>query len=365
MWVRVVIVSYNAGDYLDRVVDGLAKQTAADFEAVIVDNASQDGSIERLVLPDGRFRIIRADRNLGFAAGCNLGASGGSTPWLAMLNPDAVPKPDWLEALKAATQRHSEAVAFGSTQLDAANEALLDGAGDNFAIFGFAWRGGYGADANIVSGDIRVFAPCGAAALYRRDVFEATAGFNENFFCYLEDVDLGFRLRLAGHDVVQVAAARVSHAGSITTGAHSPFTVYHSARNGIFLLVRCMPLVLLTVVLPLHMLSQLYVTVSRRRLMSPKARLAGVKDGFKALPRLLRERRQIQRQRRLSTAAVARLVAWNPLHLWRRQIVALPLIRPSLADGGDVSANAAVSREVMSSNRGDKHTDKSRMNARR
>ncbi|TAN55856.1 MAG: glycosyltransferase, partial [Magnetospirillum sp.] len=176
-WVRVVIVNYNGGDLLGAVVDGLARQTMADFDAVIVDNGSGDGSVERLSLPDRRFRIIHAGGNLGFAAGCNRGAAGAASPWLAMLNPDAVPAPNWLERLRAATGRHPEAACFGSTQLMADDPSRLDGAGDNYSIFGIAWRGGYGAPATLVTGDIAVFSPCAAAALYRRDVFMAAGGF--------------------------------------------------------------------------------------------------------------------------------------------------------------------------------------------
>jgi len=105
-----------------------------------------------------------------------------------------------------------------------------------------------------------VFSPCAAAALYRRDTFEAAGGFAESFFCYLEDVDLGFRLWLAGHQIVQVGDARVSHAGSAISGRTSAFTVYHSARNGIVLLLRCMPSPLLALALPLHLLAQLWLT---------------------------------------------------------------------------------------------------------
>jgi GT2 family glycosyltransferase len=315
----VVIVNYNGGAHLARAVEGLARQSFGNFEAVIVDNESADGSADRLALPDARFRLMRAGRNLGFAAGCNLGARGAATPWLAMLNPDAVPEPDWLEALRAATMRRSDTALFGSTQLMGENAERLDGAGDFYSIFGIAWRGGYGASKDLVREDIPAFSPCAAAGLYRRDVWEALGGMAERFFCYLEDVDIGFRARLAGHRVIQVAGARVAHAGSAISGRHSRFTLYHSARNGIFMQIRCMPMGLLFMTLPLYVAAQCYLSL---RSGPPTARLSGLLAGLAAAPSLMAERRTIQKGR-ISTRAVARLLAWSPGRLSRREIVPL------------------------------------------
>lgn len=318
-WVRVVIVNYNGGDHLARAVRGLAQQSLADFEAVIVDNASTDGSAERLILPDDRFRLIRAGDNLGFAAGCNLGVRGATCRWLAMLNPDAVPEPDWLDNLRLATDRHPGVALFGSTQLMGNDPERLDGAGDFYSIFGIAWRGGFGGPKTLVSEDIPAFSPCAAAGLYRRDVWQELGGMAERFFCYLEDVDIGFRARLAGHRVMQAADARVVHAGSAISGRHSAFTLYHSARNGVFMLIRCMPLALLLVALPLYGAAQFWLAT---RTPQPGARLSGLAAGLAAIPSLLAERASIQRGR-IPTRAVARLLAWKPGRLSRREIVTL------------------------------------------
>lgn len=322
-WARVIIVNFNGGEMIGAVVAALARQSMGDFEAVVVDNGSTDGSIQRLTLPDGRFKIIHAGANLGFAAGCNLGYRDARPPWLAMLNPDAVPDPDWLKHLRCATANHPTATMFGSTQLRAENPHTLDGAGDNYSIFGLAWRGGYGAQASVASADTHVFSPCAAASLYRRDVFEAVGGFADSFFCYLEDVDLGFRLRLLGHQAVQVAAARVSHAGSAISGRYSRFTLFHSARNGIFLMVRCMPLPLLIFALPLYLAAQAWLMISMRKIARPASRMGGIAAGLARVPFLLAERRQIHRQRSVGTIQVARMLAWNPSWLLRRTTLRL------------------------------------------
>ena len=196
-WVRIVIVNYNAGALLQACVDALAAQTMPSFEAVIVDNASTDPPIGGLQLPDARFRIEQAPGNIGFAAGSNLGARGATAPWLAMLNPDTRPAPDWLAELRAATLRHPGTRMFGSTQLDGDDPKIVDGFGDTLSAYGMAWRNlGGQAASELPEQDCEVFSPCAAAALYARSAFEAARGFDESFFCYLEDVDLGFRLRL-------------------------------------------------------------------------------------------------------------------------------------------------------------------------
>ena len=324
-WVQIVIVAFNSGEILTEVIAALVRQTMADFQVVIVDNASTDGHFDRIVLPDDRFRVIRSPVNLGFAAGCNLGARHAAAPWLAMLNPDAVPDPDWLAELRQATLRFPMATMFGSTQIQAHDPTRLDGAGDNYSIFGIPWRGGFGARcADTRRQDAAVFSPCAAAALYERTAFETAGGFDPSFFCYIEDVDLAFRLRLNGHKTIQVAAARVSHVGSSSTGRYSDFTLFHSARNSVFMLIRCMPPVLLLVSLPLFLTAQIWLMYRMRRFASPWARLRGVGAGLRAIPRLLPQRRTIQRARVLTTGQLARLLVWNPRRLSRRDIVVLP-----------------------------------------
>jgi GT2 family glycosyltransferase len=205
---------------------------------------------------------------------------------------------------------------FGSMQLMADAPSLLDGAGDNYSVFGLAWRGGYGSPADQIKEDMEVFSLCGAAALYRRDVFIDAGGFAESFFCYLEDVDLCFRLRLQDHRAILVADARVLHAGSAITGFCSDFVQYHSTRNGVWLLARCMPWPLLTIAFPLYLASQIWLMW---RAGHWKARMAGLRDGIRALPARWQERR-LSPKRRLSIRRISRMLAWNPRALSQRRI---------------------------------------------
>lgn len=257
--VSVIIVNWNSGPWLARVFAGLREQTHADFELIVVDNASQDDSLARAlpILPQAL--LLRQTENLGFAAGNNLAAAVATGHWLAFLNPDAIPAPTWLERLLAATRRYPQFVIFGSRQVMAEQPERLDGLGDAYHVSGLPWRMGYGASTWAAPDQAaEIFSPCAAAALYRRDLFLDCGGFDVRFFCYLEDVDLGFRCRLLGQRALSVPDAVVHHAGSVTTGRFSDFTIFHSQRNLLWVFLKNMPWALLLAYLPLHVLLNVF-----------------------------------------------------------------------------------------------------------
>ena len=317
-WVRVVIVNYNAGPLLQRCVDALSRQTDPRFEAVIVDNGSTDGSADALRLPDDRFQLRLMGANLGFAAANNRAVADCSTDWIATLNPDAEPAGDWLQQLDRATRRHLDVGMFGSTQIDATQRDRVDGFGDVYSIFGTAWRGGSGTSvATLPDDDREVFSPCAAGALYNRAAFQSGGGFDERFFCYLEDVDLGFRLRLRGARCIQVRKAEILHVGSAIAGSGSDFFLYHSQRNRIWTLVKNLPLPLVLLSLPLQIVV-IPVTVWRRGRGKRLRALKGVIAGFAGLGPMLASRRQVQRERAIGTVALAPMLVWGPFKALRQ-----------------------------------------------
>jgi GT2 family glycosyltransferase len=316
--VRVVVVNYNAGPLLARCLAALAGQTFGGFEAIVVDNASADGSLDGIVPDDPRFRVIRLSENTGFAAGNNIGARDCTAEWIATLNPDAFAAADWLERLLAAAERHPQCAMFGSTQIDAADPGRLDGSGDAYFAAGFAWRGGHGRPARDLAGEGEVFSPCAAAALYRRSAFEAAGGFDEAFFCYYEDVDLAFRMRLVGERCIQVADAVVEHVGAATSGERSDFVRYHSTRNRLWLFVKNMPGLLFWALLPAHVLMQgaILAWAAFRGHFAPTRR--GLVDALRGLGTIRNERRRLQASRRVSWPVIAGALTWSPLKLLRR-----------------------------------------------
>jgi GT2 family glycosyltransferase len=322
--VRVIIVNYNAGPFIQPCLDALAAQSFADFEAVVVDNASTDGSAASLRLPDRRFTLIRNETNAGFAAANNIGAAGCRAPWIATLNPDTVAEPTWLEEMRRGTERHPGARMLGATLVHAADPATVDGFGDVLTIAGIPWRGGWGRRVETLpSHDAEVFAPCAAAALYARASFEQAGGFDESFFCYVEDVDLGFRLRLAGERCVQLRQAIVRHHGSAITGNVSAFTLFYSYRNRLWLLFKDMPLILLLLAVPLNLAcSLLLILILARRGCPMWPSLQGLLAGL--APRaVLADRAAVQRTRKITTLATARVLVWNLYQIRRLPVVTL------------------------------------------
>ena len=307
----VIVVTHNSGSDLAKCLDALENQTVRDFEILIIDNDSTDGSLDFLSTDRPYCRLIRATRNLGFAAANNLAAREGRGRWLALLNPDAFAEPDWLSEIIAATQRYPGAVMFGSTQLRASEPAVLDGAGDHYHPLGLAWRGGEGEAVECVDQDTEVFGPCGAAAVYERQAFLRRGGFDERLFCYYEDVDLALRMRLAGEICIQLAGAKVLHVGSGSTGTGSDFIRYHVSRNRLWVFMRGMPGPLLWILLP-----PLLAGVIARLTLSAftggfRVRMRALRDAFSVLPEIWLERRNLHDQRAIAAVTFARALTWS------------------------------------------------------
>ncbi len=316
--VSVLIVNYNSGVRLGRTLDCLEVQTFRRFETIVLDNDSKDESADSAKAHRLKPWLIRSDSNLGFAAGNNRAARIARGSWLACLNPDAYPRPDWLERLMAATVRYPDVEAFGSTQLVADDSTLIDGAGDVFHALGIPYRGHFGWSARDLPPEGECFSPCAAAALYRKARFDALGGFDERFFCYGEDVDLGFRLRLAGGRAVQVADAVVLHEGSGISGRHSDFTLYHGHRNRIWAGYKSTPGLIYWPLWPARRLVDLYLLARARGhgFSDPFAR--ALRDGYRGLSALREDRRKLLGSRRGSVADIARAMTWAPWKISRR-----------------------------------------------
>src|SRR2546430_6048747 len=158
--VAVVIVNWNSGGHLDRALSALSRQTVRPARMIVVDNASSDGSADGLEGRHPGVEVIHAGANLGFAAGNNLGVrAADGCEWVALLNPDAFPEPDWLEQLLDAAHAHPEYSFFGSRLVMADDSGRLDGTGDIVHTSGMAWRRDHGAPTSRTRAGHEVFAP--------------------------------------------------------------------------------------------------------------------------------------------------------------------------------------------------------------
>jgi GT2 family glycosyltransferase len=299
----VVIVTWNSARYLSLCLDALVAQVCQDFEVVIIDNDSTDGCLDEVEnrWPDLRMRVERLGANKGFAFANNLGAHLARGRWLALLNPDAFPDPNWLENLLKTAAINPDIAFFASRQLQANAPHLLDGVGDAYHISGLAWRrfaGWPAAQYGLITEE--VFSPCAAAALYSLQAFLMIGGFDEDFFSYHEDVDLGFRLRLRGFRCLYVPDAVVHHIGSAALGAQSDFALYHWQRNFIWSFVQNMPSVLFWLALPSHLIANFILiikfTLQGRWSIIWKAKI----DAVQGLRRAFHKRRESQQYRKAS-----------------------------------------------------------------
>jgi GT2 family glycosyltransferase len=307
MTVAVLIVNWNGGPLLSQCLQSIAGQRRHANQIIVVDNASTDDSLTQAQPFLEGVRLIRLTENAGFARANNIAArAAGPVDALALLNPDAVADPGWLEALVGAAERNPSFGSFASQIRLAASPAHLDGAGDSYHVSGRAWRNGHKASAATwPASDAEVFAPCAAAALYRRAAFEEIGGFDERYFCYFEDVDLGFRMRLLGHRSLYVHSAIVHHVSSALTGYRSDFAVYHGERNAVWTFFKNMPASLLWRYLPQHVALNLaalgYYPVRGQGRAAFRAKL----DALRGLRAVLRERKAIQRTRRADARTLA------------------------------------------------------------
>lgn len=300
MTVSIIIVTWNSAKYLPRCLEALTCQTFANYETIVVDNGSMDDGVSNLEenWPMLSLRVERLSKNFGFAAANNLGAHLARGKWLALLNADAFPEPDWLENLLQATQDFPAYSCFSSRQVQAQKPELLDGTGDSYHVSGVAWRRNINYPANQFGLNAEeIFTPCAAAALYLREAFLNVSGFDEDFFSYFEDVDVGFRLRLRGYRALYVPGATVFHVGSASFGMNSDFSLYHSHRNLVWTFFKNMPLGLLLKFLPAHMMANLsymlYYMVRGRGKIVWKAKL----DAIRGLPLIFKKRNEIQNMR--------------------------------------------------------------------
>lgn len=301
--VSVVIVNWNAGELLGRCVSSLMTQTVLPHEIIVFDNSSTDGAVKEISNRFPFVRVIESARNLGFAAANNLAIQEASSKseWIAFLNPDAFPETRWLEALLNAAAANPECAVFGSRLMDASSPAIVDGVGDVYHASGIVWRAGHGMLLGSCDRGARdIFSPCAAAAMFRKDAFIAAGGFDEDFFCYVEDMDLGFRMRLLGHRCRYVPDSVALHVGSAVTGRRSDFSIYHGHRNLVWTYIKNMPGLLFWLYLPLHfalnLFSLVYFSLKGQAGVIVRAKW----DALKGVPRMWRKRRKIQSLRVVS-----------------------------------------------------------------
>ncbi len=245
--VSLIIVNWNGRHLLDECLQSLEKQTFAGFELLLVDNGSQDGSAEHVQTRfPGFAKIIRNDRNLGFGIGNNQGIRKATGKYIALLNNDAQADPRWLEELVKAAEENPRAGMLASKIYLQGRSQIIDNVGHLIYRDGLnRGRGRLEADHGQFDALEEVFFPSGCAALYRRDMLEEIGLFDEDFFAYADDTDVGFRGRLAGWKCLYVPKAVVHHRYSQSSGAYSLLKAFYVERNRVWIAVKYFPMEML------------------------------------------------------------------------------------------------------------------------
>lgn len=318
--VSVVVVVYESGPTLVECLAAVRAQSFSDYELILVDNASSDRTAQAAKAQDPAIRLIENADNLGFAAAVNQGARATRGRWLALLNPDAYADPDWLAKLMAAAQANPAVRCFTSRQLMADDPTVLDGLGDVMSLAGYPFRGGYTHTDPGPMAPGWVFSACGGAMMIDRELFLSVGGFDERLFCYCEDVDLGYRLRLIGEPTLLVPDAVVRHVGSASTGGRrSDFAVFHGTRNRFWVFVKDTPPVLFWLTLPLHILATVVLFARHAARGEVATPIKGLAAGIAGVRVALAARREAQATRKVGSWGIARAMSWNPLDLLLRR----------------------------------------------
>ena len=241
--VTVVIPNYNGMKFLGPCLDSLRKQTMKEFDIIVVDDASEDGSVDYIRENYPEVKVIERESNGGFCRTANTGVRAASSDYVLLLNNDTVAEPGFVEGLYSGISGNEKIFSCSACMLRAGEPEILDGAGDLYNIIGWAFARGQGRPAAEYESPANVFSSCGGAAIYNRRLFIELGMLDEEHISYLEDLDIGYRARINGYRNMYIPSAKVLHVGSGTYGArHTPFKVKVSARNNVYIIYKNMPL---------------------------------------------------------------------------------------------------------------------------
>ncbi len=267
----VIVVAYNAAEYLHPCMESLLATVSPDDEIIVVDNASTDGGAGMLESAFPGVCVVRSDVNLGFGGGNNLGARTAAGRYLAFINPDTVALPGWLDALVSALDADPAAGLATSKILLLNDSQRINTCGNEVHFSGLTLCRGMGLEATCLDKSVEVPAVSGAAFLLRRELFDALGGFDESLFMYMEDTDLSWRARLLGNRCVYVPGSVILHDYRLRFG---PLKTYQQERNRYISLLKVLRWRTLAVLLPVFLMTEAvtwgFVLIRERRNLSNK-----------------------------------------------------------------------------------------------
>ena len=281
MEVSVVIPNFNGIAFLDSVLASLEGQTLSNFEVILVDNGSTDGSCSFVTANYPWVHLIELSENFGFCGAVNAGIRAAKAPYVLLLNNDTEVKEDFVEEMLAAIRRHKNAFSCGARMVQYHDRDRLDDVGNYYCALGWSFARGRGKDIHAYETEDKIFSACAGAAIYRKKILEKIGYFDEEHFAYLEDTDIGYRARIYGYENWYAPKAIVYHVGSGTSGSrYNQFKTRYSSRNNIYLIYKNMPLLQIILNLPFlaagFLIKFLFFAIKGMG----KEYAAGIKNGF-------------------------------------------------------------------------------------
>lgn len=292
--VSIIIVTYNGRRFLDDCLSSLAFQTFQNFEVILVDNGSSDESVSFVRKKYPSVVIIENGVNLGFAGGTNTGIRVAKGEFILALNNDTIADPSFLEEIVRPMQADSHVGVCGSKMVFP--DKRLNSTGICISRSGAAWdRGMFEDDRGQYDREEEVFGACAGAALYRKAMLDRIGLLDEDFFAYMEDVDLAYRARLAGWKCIYVPTARIVHYHGGTAGYKSDLAVYYGNRNGVWYVLKVFPASMLLMYLPWILGRSICVIPYYSLKGKTRAILKSKIDAVKGVGKMIRKRSGISR----------------------------------------------------------------------
>ncbi|MCR5107573.1 MAG: glycosyltransferase family 2 protein [Lachnospiraceae bacterium] len=280
--VTIVIPNYNGIRFIKDCLDSLKEQTFTDYDIIVVDNASKDGSPELVEEDYPYIKLIKNDENYGFARAVNQGIQNTDSDYVILLNNDTVTDPFFVQELYSSIKDRDDVFSCQAKMLKLYERDRIDSAGDLYCALGWAFSLGKDEKADRYVRTERIFSSCAGAAIYRREIFEKIGYFDERHGSYLEDVDIGYRANISGYKNLFVPEAKVFHAGSGSSGSrHNSFKVRLASRNSVFVIHKNMPSLQIILNLPFLMVGYMIKILFFFLKGMGKEYLSGVFKGLK------------------------------------------------------------------------------------
>ena len=282
--VTVVIPNFNGKKYLEDCLRSIAKQSFEDIHIVVVDDGSTDGSPDYIRAHFPAVELIELGGNTGFANAVNVGIKSTDSEYVFLLNNDTICDDKAVESLVRIMDNKKKLFSAQAKMLKIQDPHDIDDSGDLYCALGWAFSPGKDKDNRHFSRRESVTSACAGAAMYRSEYFEQVGYFDEAHFCYLEDVDIGYRARLKGYANIMEPRAIVYHAGSATSGSrYNEFKVELTAGNNLYLIYKNMPAFQIAINFPLILLGILIKHVFYVRKGLGKAHVRGLASGLKKI----------------------------------------------------------------------------------